>query len=267
MARHMLYKLVCLVALVVSAPLWAGQQPVIAIIIDDIGYSAYQDRQALALPGPVAYAILPHTPGVRAALELAQDKNKEVMLHMPMETSRGPDKAAPGTLTRHMDWLRFVRTVQKNMAAVPGIVAVNNHEGSVLTTDRQRMQWLMEELKRHGGTAFIDSRTTHHTVALDTARQYGLKATRRDVFLDYAPGKIDEQFRELVSLAKRQGSALAIAHPRPETLKYLQARLGDLSLDGVQHVAVSELLQRRNPGITSSLHRGERHVAGTGSAR
>ncbi len=241
-------------------------QPVIAIIIDDIGYRADQDRQALSLPGPVAYAILPHTPGVKQAVQSARKLNKEILLHMPMENFHGHSKSAPGTLTQDMEWVRFVRTVQKNLASVPNIVAVNNHEGSALTSDKQRMQWLMEELKRHGDLPFIDSRTTHHTVALDMAKQYDLTSTRRDVFLDYAPGKIEEQFGELIALAKKQGSALAIAHPHPETVRYLKQRLPRLAIDGVQLVPVSRLLQRRNPTKTS-LTTGGTHAERASTTR
>ena len=152
-----------------------------------------------------------------------------------------------------MDWITFVRTVQKNLAAVPGIVAVNNHQGSRLTADSQRMHWLMEELSRHHGIAFIDSRTTHHTVALETAKSYGLASTRRDVFLDYAPGKIAQQFKELINKARRQGSALAIAHPHMETITFLRSHLGQLKQLGIDLVPLSQLIAMRQHKAGSSL--------------
>ena len=168
------------------------------------------------------------------------------MLHLPMESSDRDRIQAPGTLTRSMDWITFVRTVQRNLASVPGIVAVNNHEGSILTTDYQRMQWLMEELARHRDIAFIDSRTTHHTVALKAARETGLRATRRDVFLDYQPGKIAGQFDELMRKARKQGSALAIAHPHRETIEFLRDNLHRLKQQGIELVPVSEFIRIRH---------------------
>jgi len=225
-------------------PVYAAN-PVVAIIIDDMGYRLQQDRNVLSLKGPLTYSILPHAPGARYVLQAAKANGYEVMLHLPMESEARSRLPSPGTLTRSMDWITFVRTVQRDLAAVPGIVAINNHEGSLLTADSQRMQWLMEELSRHREIAFIDSRTTHHTVALQTAEKYGLPATRRDIFLDYEPGKIEQQFKKLISKAKKEGSALAIAHPSDETIEYLNAHLDELKQQGIDLVPVSRLISMR----------------------
>jgi len=222
-----------------------AHKPIVSIIIDDMGYRLEQDRKALSLKGPLAYAVLPNTPGASRVLELANASGNEVMLHLPMEPADTSRLPAPGTLTRSMDWITFVRTVQKNLAAVPGIVAINNHEGSSLTADPRRMHWLMEELSRHRGVAYIDSRTTHHTVALKIAREFGLPATRRDIFLDYEPGKIEQQFDELINKARQDGSALAIAHPYEETIDFLRAHLGQLEQQGIDLVPVSQLIKMR----------------------
>ncbi|HEY7840495.1 MAG TPA: divergent polysaccharide deacetylase family protein, partial [Gammaproteobacteria bacterium] len=49
--------------LIVSAAAVADPAtPVISIIIDDVGYRHLQDREVLELPGPLAVAILPHSP-------------------------------------------------------------------------------------------------------------------------------------------------------------------------------------------------------------
>ena len=227
-------------------------RPYVAIIIDDMGYRLEQDRKALSLDAPVAFSILPNTPGAPQILDAAKNKGYEVMLHLPMESDRPRQQQSPGTLTRSMSWINFVRTVQANLAAVPGLVAVNNHEGSRLTTDRQKMRWLMEELARHR-IAFIDSRTTHHTVALETAHKLGLPAVRRDVFLDYAPGKIASQFDELISKAKKQGYALGIAHPHEETIRFLHKNIARLAQQGVELIPVSRYIMQRQQQSTPLL--------------
>ena len=237
--------LLLLIACLLYAASASARNPVVAIIIDDLGYRSVDDSKALALPGPLVYAVLPHSPGAREVIRTVNRRGDELVLHLPMQSAGRSVLASPGTLTRTMDWITFIRTLQNNLAAVPGIVAVNNHEGSDLTTDYQRMTWLMQELSRHPGIAFIDSRTTHHTVALKAAHATGLQATRRDVFLDYAPGKIDEQFRQLISKARQQGSALAIAHPYTETIEYLRQNLGELKKNGIDLVPVSQLIKMR----------------------
>ena len=57
----------------------------ISIIIDDLGNSLPAGKQAVRLPGPVACAILPHTPYAVDLDEMAHRHGKEVLLHLPME--------------------------------------------------------------------------------------------------------------------------------------------------------------------------------------
>ena len=65
-----------------------GDMPVICIIIDDIGYRHKIDREAMTLPGPVAYAIMPHSPHAVAMAKMANQRGKDVILHLPMEPVR-----------------------------------------------------------------------------------------------------------------------------------------------------------------------------------
>ncbi len=247
---------VVLIAWLLCLAAQAGQNdPAIAIIIDDIGYRAEADRQALALPGPVNYAVLPHTPGAAQAIRSVRQSNRELILHMPMEKMHSLDKTeTPGTLKQDMNRTHYVRTIHQNIAAVPGIVAINNHEGSGLTANVKRMRWLMEELAEYPRLAFIDSRTTRHTVALTIAREYGLTATHRDVFLDHDPEKIHEQFELLIEIARRNGTALGIAHPHKETIRYLHRQLPTLEKRKMQLIPVSRLLKRQQHIETERIH-------------
>lgn len=229
-----------------SLPLFANPLPAISIIIDDIGYRYKQDQIALNLPGKLAYGILPNAPGAIQAATKAHALHRDILVHMPMESGDRDRLQAPGTLNASMDWLSFTRAIQKNLAAVPYAIGINNHEGSSLTANRKYMTWLMQELSHHKGMSFIDSRTTHHTVALETAHENGLVATRRDVFLDFEAGAIASQFKELIVLAKKQGTALAIAHPHHETLVFLSQTLPQLESYGIRLISLTELLTLRH---------------------
>ena len=59
--------------------------PVISIIIDDLGYRGTDDLNALRLPGPVTYAIMPYAPNSLKISELASETGNDVILHLPME--------------------------------------------------------------------------------------------------------------------------------------------------------------------------------------
>lgn len=91
---------------------------------------------------------------------------------------------------------------------------------------------------------FVDSVTTDHSVAKKVADAHRVPALSRDVFLDHVNSevKIREQFELHISIAKRRGYAVAIGHPRVNTLKILREKLSDLDRVGVELVPVSALL-------------------------
>jgi polysaccharide deacetylase 2 family uncharacterized protein YibQ len=215
----------------------------IALIIDDLGNQEMSGKAAIALPGPITYAFLPQTPFARQLALQAHQLNKEVMLHQPMESDLGKALGA-GALTLEMDKTEFLQTLQKNLDSVPHVVGVNNHMGSLLTRDPTAMRWLMERLGQ-SDLYFIDSRTTVYTVAESVARQQFLDTGRRHVFLDnvHQVDAIKTQLETLVAKARKQGSAIGIAHPYPETLAVLTEELPKLEAAGIEMVPVSKLIQ------------------------
>lgn len=220
------------------------ERPRIALIIDDLGYGLAAGRRAIELPGPVACAVLPATPRARVLAEIAAEHGKEVLLHLPLQAQNARGAVDPGAL--HMDMSResFAAAFAENIAAVPHVAGVNNHRGSLLTRHPGHMRWLMEELNARDGLFFVDSYTTHQSVALQAAAEAGVPAARRDVFLDVdrSTAAVASAFERLKTLARRRGSAIGIAHPYPETLEFLEQALPRLSADGYELVSLRELI-------------------------
>lgn len=234
-----------------EADLETSQPARIAIIIDDIGYSLRNGLRAARLPANVTLSVLPHTPNGAALAKVGFESGKDIMLHTPMANTRGVplDK---GALTEEMDQETFLATLRDNLQAVPHVIGVNNHMGSQLTQNPEAMDWLMTELKQQG-LFFIDSRTSADSLAMATAISQQLPTDERDVFLDHERTQafISKQFDYLLKLAKRDGHALAIGHPYPETLDLLEQRLPLLQAQGIELVSISELLQ---PAIKAQAH-------------
>lgn len=229
----------------------AQTQPLISIIIDDLGDRHTEGRRALALPGALTYAILPHTPYAVTFARQAHAQGREVILHLPMQAENGK-ALGPGGVTLDMTEQAFRRTVRSSLAAVPFARGINNHMGSLLTRHPGHMEWLMSELNAQGDLFFVDSVTTGQTVAARLALEHGLPSTRRDVFLDAdpAPAAVRRQFHRLLARAREQGSAVAIGHPYPGTLDVLAEVLPQLDQLGVRLVPVSQLIavrQERSP--------------------
>lgn len=240
-----------LTVLLQSGALHAEAEPAITIIIDDMGYQEEQGVAALELKGAVTYAFLPHTPYAAKLAEKAHGLGKEVMLHLPMDAYEG-NALGPGALTLHMTETQFKQTLSDNLDAVPYVSGLNNHMGSLLTQHPGAMGWMMQALiEERPGLYFVDSRTTHHTVAQQIALEYSVPNTRRDVFLDNEASEdaIEGQFMLLLELARQKGSAVGIGHPYPQTIQVLQRLLNSLESENIRLISASamiELQQRRN---------------------
>ena len=222
-------------------------RPRITVIIDDLGYSLRAGRRAVMLPGPVVCAVLPRTPRARALAELAQVNGKEVLLHLPLQAVGTHDGVAePGGMTLDMSRRSFADTLSENFETVPFVVGVNGHKGSLLTRHPGHMRWLMDEIAERR-LLFVDSYTTHLSVALKVANEAGVPATRRDVFLDASPepSAIAREFARLKSLARAQGSAVGIGHPYASTLQFLETALPQLEAEGFELVGIRQLLSER----------------------
>ncbi|MCU7891930.1 MAG: divergent polysaccharide deacetylase family protein [Candidatus Thiodiazotropha sp. (ex Ustalcina ferruginea)] len=231
----------------------------IALIIDDLGNQQIGGERALALPGPVTYAFLPQTPFAWQQASRAHQLNKEVMLHLPMESDNG-NALGRGALTLAMSKAHFLRTLRRNIASIPYVAGVNNHMGSLLTRDPTAMRWLMSGL-REAGLYFIDSRTTVATVAERVASSNLIASSRRDVFLDNNPleSEVRGQLYKLLNAARVQGHAIGIGHPYPQTLAVLHEELPKLREQGIELVPVSQLINSRRPlwhASSSPLHKG-----------
>lgn len=222
----------------------------LAIIIDDVGYNATAGQQLVELNHAVTLAVLPFTPHGKKLANSGARYGKEIMLHAPMSATR-PDYADKHMLTGNMSNDQLQALLKLMLAEVPHARGINNHMGSQLTRETGAMHALMHVLADRQ-LYFIDSRTTDKTVALDTARENGLPAMKRDVFLDNRREKtaITRQVQQAIQLAQRQGYAVAIGHPYPETiavLKQLDALLADT---GVTVVPASQLIAQHAPAAT-----------------
>jgi len=229
----------------------AHAQAQLAIIIDDIGYSAALGRRAAELDGPFTLAVLPLTPHTHQLANYGHQQGKEIMLHLPMSNL----KAMPlgkGGLESGMSYSQFLARLHASLEDIPYMRGVNNHMGSQLTQEGEAMGWLMNELAQRQ-LYFIDSRTTANTLALSTARSYHIPSDRRDVFLDNTRtiDTIRAQLVKAMMLAQERGQAIAIGHPYPETLAVLEKAGPLLDHYQVELVPVSELLKVKVSPMTS----------------
>ncbi len=218
----------------------------IAIIIDDLGYKYKQDSRAIQLPSQVTLSFLPFTPHADSLIKVAHSQGHDIMLHLPMQALMETMYLGPGALTSNMTESEFKQSVKKSIGSIPHVKGINNHMGSLMTSKPKAMKWLMQELVKTN-LYFVDSRTTIETVAEQTANDFNVSNTRRNIFLDHETNRpaIEFQFKQLVKQAKKYGFAVAIGHPHRATLSVLEERIPQLKAQGIELVPVSQLIKKQ----------------------
>lgn len=217
----------------------------VAIIIDDMGMNRKNSFEVIELPKPLTLAFLPYAPKLQEITKQAKKAGHELLVHVPMQPIDRSIDPGPMELRDDMSAHSFETSLEKNMAAFDGYVGINNHMGSKLTQDQQSMDRIMNYLKVHD-LIFIDSVTTPHSVAANSAAAHGLEYNQRDVFLDHEDNDayVQQALYEIEKIAKRRGYAIAIGHPKETTIRQLEAWIPTLKDKGLTLVPVSMLTKK-----------------------
>lgn len=217
----------------------------LSIVIDDFGYRPAQENQVLQMPPTISVAVLPDAPHARDMATKAHQRGHEVLIHLPMAPlSKQP--LEKDTLRPDMSSAEIERIIRKAVADVPYAVGLNNHMGSAMTSSLPGMQKVMQVLN-HYDFYFLDSMTIGNSQSTRAAAGTSVKVIKRRVFLDDTQNEADirKQFTRAVRLAQRDGSAIAIGHPHPTTVRVLQQMLPTLPAD-ITLVRPSQLLNEPN---------------------
>lgn len=204
--------------------------PVVALIIDDMGYDKQIAEKFMTLDVPLTFSMLPEGTFNTTITTAARKKGIEIMLHLPMEPNEYPRiNPGPGALLTSMSPDQLIAQLNTNLTRVPYLKGVNNHMGSKMTTSSEQMRQVFSILKKNN-LFFIDSRTTKETICRSSAELLQIPFGERDIFLDHLQDKafIEKQVRQLIKRAHRQGFAIGIAHPHPITYDVLKASLPEL---------------------------------------
>jgi len=148
------------------------------------------------------------------------------------------------TVTVNMSDGAIQDMVQKAIQAVPGLMGVNNHQGSRATADRRVMKNVLSVLKTNN-LFFVDSRTNSQSIAAETARQMGIQAGENELFLDNTDdvSAVKAKLRIAQEMAAKHGTVTVIGHARMNTAVAVREMVPELEAGGIQLVFVSQLLK------------------------
>jgi uncharacterized protein len=226
-----------------AAPASAGQ-PVIAIILDDMGLDRKRSERAVLLDAPLTLSYLPYARKLAGQTAAARLRGHELMVHLPMEPLAKGENPGPRALLTGLSDDELVRRLEWALNRFTGFVGVNNHMGSRLTRNSSVMALVMGRLKARG-LLFVDSRTSIRSVATAAARLAQVPHAERHIFLDHVDSldAIQTQLETLERVARRQGYAVAIGHPRDATVQALDPWMAGARARGFVFVPISAIVR------------------------
>ena len=217
----------------------------IAIIIDDVGYPVSTFRYYLNFKGKLTFSVLPHLHRSRSYAEKLHKNGFEIMIHIPMEPINYPKvNPGPGALLIDDNITTIYRKIKSMISENPWAVGANNHMGSRLTQDCQKMNVILKALKKKN-LFFIDSLTTSKSCAYKEAVKLKIPFAKRDIFLDNKNdyNYIKRQFFKLINIAKYKGYGIGIGHiQNRQTIRVLKSMQFETKKYGFHFVFVSEIV-------------------------
>ncbi|BCX79506.1 divergent polysaccharide deacetylase family protein [Campylobacter sp. 19-13652] len=215
-----------------------ANKPRLVIIIDDIATKAHA-AMVRSIGLKITPSIFPPTSAHPDTPRIA-DEFSSFMIHLPLEAIKF-NKPEPNTLKDSDSYEHISSILKKVRKDFPKAKYINNHTGSKFTSSEQAMIKLLRASLIYDFT-FLDSRTTQYSKVASASEKLGLGYIGRDVFLDddEAANEVKKELEKAVSMAKKRGYAIAIGHPKPNTINTIKAQKNGLLKD-VDVVYFSEL--------------------------
>ncbi|EAJ2168578.1 divergent polysaccharide deacetylase family protein, partial [Campylobacter jejuni] len=214
-----------------------SKKPKLAIIIDDMA-NASQVRGLKALNLKLNPSFFPPDKNHSETPKLAL-KFDFYMVHLPL-AAINYNKPEIDTLNPNDSKERIFKKIKQIKKDFKDLRYINNHTGSLFTSNEEAMRKLYEALKNQN-IFFVDSKTIGNSKANKIAKELSMPYIQRDVFLDNEDdvNYVKKQLESAVKLAQKKGFVIAIGHPRKNTFKALE-QSKDL-LKGVDLVYLSEI--------------------------
>ena len=196
-------------------------KPKLVIIIDDVVSKSQKDK-ILNIGYPITMAFLPPN-GVQKESAIIAQNLPFHMIHFPMQASKNFKNIEIDTLNISDSYETIEARVKQLRVLYPNATYTNNHTGSVFTENYEAMDKLFRALKKYN-FIFVDSKTTPNSVAKELSIKYQMPYIVRDTFLDNDRSftAIQNQLKDAIRVAKKQGFAIAIGHPYEVTFKVLK---------------------------------------------
>ena len=185
----------------------------LCFVFDDGGQNLEHLKKFLELPFPITVAVLPQITHSVEAANLVRKSGNEVILHQPMQSINESINPGPGAITPDMTDDQVISQLFVNINQIGPVAGMNNHEGSGITADAEKMA-LVLQMASENGIYFLDSRTNVETKVPYVARELGYSYYERNIFLDNEKTRENAlaELKKGLALANKNGSVIMIGH-------------------------------------------------------
>ena len=201
----------------------------LVIIIDDVAtfeHASMIKSLGLKITPSIFPATKTHpdTPNIARTFEF-------YMIHLPMQAKHF-DSPEIGTLTINESFESMLEKIKKIRRDFPRAKYTNNHTGSRFTSDYDAMDKAYRALIEQG-FVFVDSKTIAQTAVARAAKKHNQPYISRDIFLDDDPSAsaVRRELVAAINLAKKRGYAIAIGHPKKNTIAVIKESKNNLLKD------------------------------------
>ena len=211
-------------------------------VFDDAGHNLEQLQYFLDLPFPCTIAVLPKLPNSRETARRIRAAGKELILHQPMQAVNPNVDPGDGAVKPGMNREEIKKIVASNVEEIGPIAGMNNHEGSLITSDEEAMEAVLE-LCKEKNIYFLDSRTSSKSVVPQVAKKLNMSIWERAVFLDNKRDKayMKKQIIDGLEIASQRGEAIMIGHVFTVDLAILLKEMySDLTQEGYTFSTISK---------------------------
>ncbi len=218
-------------------------------VFDDGGQNLSHLAPFLKLPFPITVAVLPQIAHSKETAAQVRKSGNEVILHQPMQSVNASVNPGPGAIKPDMTEDQIKSLLFQNVTEIGPITGMNNHEGSGITADAEKMATVLQFCSQEG-IYFLDSRTNVETKVPYVARELGYSWYERNIFLDNEKTKENalKELKKGLDLANKNGSVIMIGHIWSADFlpAFLQEIYPELKAQGYTFSTVSKSKAKRN---------------------
>ncbi|BCR21363.1 divergent polysaccharide deacetylase family protein [Borrelia miyamotoi] len=198
-------------------------KPEFYLIIDDVGYDEFMLDEFIKIDLKINFSIIPFLPKSMNFYNKLTRRNKIIMIHFPMQ-SKHNNEIEKFHININDNKFAIQTKIEKTFKEYPNAKIMNNHMGSLITSNENIMQIILIKLKEEN-RYFFDSLTTQKSISEKIGKSIGITVEQRDIFLDNKDNEkaVIKALERAKQIAREKGIVKVIGHIwSKNTLKILK---------------------------------------------